>query len=473
MKKTRFSITVQQSHYKTLMENLIYKQNEREHIAFLLCGRSCINADPWDGLPEERLLSKKLVILPKDEIVESSKTRVTWKTDSFIKILKEVEKQNLAIAVVHNHPQSCDKFSVVDDRHESELFKMIYNRNGGKRPHISLVIMPNGNAFGRVWDHQQNCYELDYIRILGSQFEFYYPDKGTGISFEAFHRQGLAFGEALNNDFSSLRIAVIGCGGTGSATAMLLARLGIGKILLIDNDYVDITNLNRLHLSCNEDAIKKRSKVDTIASSIKKMGLGTSIKTIKGWVESKKTYNALKSCDIIFGCTDDHIGRTFINRMAYFYLIPVIDMGLIIKVRDTTPPKINVLDGRVTVLLPQNPCLLCRKIIDIKLAYEDSLRHDDPKNYQEQKKEAYVIGEENPSPAVVTFTTEVATIAVNEFIQRIQGFRGNKGSASERRRLFITCEDRKTGSKIMAGCDLCDSNKYWGRGDIEPFLDRI
>ncbi len=473
-KQTRFSITIQQNHYETLMENLIYQNNERaERIAFLLCGRSYIKADPWDGCAEERLLSKKIVILPENEIVESSKMRITWKTDFFINLLKEVEKENLAIAVVHNHPQGSNNFSFLDDQHEPELFKMIFNRNGGERPHVSLVITPEGHAFGRAWDCHQNYYELNYIRILGDQFKFYYPDKGSKTPIKAFHRQELAFGKALNEVFSSLRIAIIGCGGTGSAATMLLARLGIGKILLIDNDYVDITNLNRLHLSCKEDAKKKKLKVDTISSSIKKIGLGTNIKTIKGWVELENTHNALKSCDIIFGCTDDHSGRSFINRMAYFYLIPVIDMGLIIKVNDSDPPKISVLDGRVTTIFPKNPCLFCRKIIDIRLAYEDSLRHSDPESYKSQKKEAYVVGEGNPSPAVITFTTEVATMAVNEFIQRVQGFRGSDGSAYERRRLFITSEDRKTGSKILDGCSLCESDRYWGRGDMEPFLDRI
>lgn len=472
MKKTRFSITIQQSHHKELTETLINQQSEREHIGIILCGRSFIEADPWEDFPEERLLSKKVLILPKDEIIDSSKIRVNPKTNSFIKILKEIEKQNMAIAFVHSHPQGCDKFSIEDDQLESELFEMIFNVNGEKRPHFSLVIMPNGDILGKAWVSQHNCYDLDYIRILGRQFVFHYPNKRNGISFEAFHRQELAFGKALNNDFSNLRVAIIGCGGTGSATAMLLARLGIGKILLIDDDHVDITNLNRLHLSCNEDAKKKRSKVDAIASSIKKMGLGTSIKTVEGWVESEN-YNYLKSCDIIFGCTDDHIGRAFINRFAYFYLIPVFDMGLLIKVDDSNPPMITALDGRVTVLFPQDPCLLCRKIIDIKLAYEDSLKRNEPQNYQDQKKEAYVIGEGNPSPAVVTFTTEVAIMAVNELIQRLQGFRGKNGSTSERRRLFISCEDRKTGSKIMNSCALCNSDEYWGRGDMEPFLDRI
>ena len=39
-------------------------------------------------------------------------------------------------------------------------------------------------------------------------------------------------------------------------------------------------------------------------------------------------FHAEKACDVIFGCIDDHDGRLLLNRLVYFYLIPVIDMGL-------------------------------------------------------------------------------------------------------------------------------------------------
>ena len=58
---------------------------------------------------------------------------------------------------------------------------------------------------------------------------------------EAFQRQALAFGQALNQDLGALRVGVIGCGGTGSAVAMLLARVGVGQIVVVDNDIVDRT----------------------------------------------------------------------------------------------------------------------------------------------------------------------------------------------------------------------------------------
>ncbi|EME68053.1 dinucleotide-utilizing enzyme possibly involved in molybdopterin or thiamin biosynthesis, partial [Paramagnetospirillum caucaseum] len=91
---------------------------------------------------------------------------------------------------------------------------------------------------------------------------------------EAFARQALAFGEALNGDLRRLRVGVVGCGGTGSAVAMLLARLGVGQIALFDEDVVERTNLNRLHGARQSDADAMRPKVQAVAASIADMGLG-------------------------------------------------------------------------------------------------------------------------------------------------------------------------------------------------------
>ncbi|WP_409363718.1 ThiF family adenylyltransferase [Bradyrhizobium canariense] len=48
---------------------------------------------------------------------------------------------------------------------------------------------------------------------------------------------------------SQLRIGVVGCGGTGSAFAAHLARIGVRHLALFDADFIDETSLNRLHYS--------------------------------------------------------------------------------------------------------------------------------------------------------------------------------------------------------------------------------
>jgi len=251
----------------------------------------------------------------------------------------------------------------------------------------------------------------------------------------------------------------------------MLLRLGVKFIALFDQDEVDETNLNRLHFASVSDARQRRLKADVIKRGIDAMELGAEVKIFPGWVNNIASRDALKSCDVIFGCTDDNAGRLFLNRFAFFYRTPVIDMGLAIRVEEDDPPRVQAFDGRVTVLQPGAACLLCRGVIDMRRAQAESLKRSDPLEYERQRKEAYVIGEGNPSPAVVPFTTSVATMAVEELIHRLQGFRGPSGSADQRLRQFHRSIDHKPGHSPLRDCPLCADSQYWGRGDIEPFLD--
>lgn len=469
----RYTLTIQESHYNEIRE-LFTNSETNERVAFLICGRSFIENDLWTGDIEERFLSKKVISLCDNEIISSSNAHVEWNTKTFISVLKEAEVKQYAVAVIHSHPNKFREFSKVDDDSEPNLFKLAFNRNGGDRPHLSLIINDDGFIFGRAWDCELNKKNLDMIRVLGTNYKFFYPNKYNEFIPEIFHRQQLAFGKSLIQDLSSLRIAVIGCGATGSATAFLLARLGVGQLLLIDKDNVERTNLSRLHGSTAADADAGKPKAKMLYEQITNMGIGCKVRYYQDWVGAEQCRNAIKSCDIIFGCSDDHDGRLYINRIAYFYLIPVIDMALSIRVNDeVSPPEISVLDGRVTFVFPKAPCLLCREIIDIDIAISENLQRNNPMGYERLKREAYVMGDRNPSPAVVTFTTEVATLAVNEFINRIQNYKGIENKINQKRRLFHRETDLNIGDKFRDGCTICVSQAYWGRGDMVPFLDRI
>ena len=132
------------------------------------------------------------------------------------------------------------------------------------------------------------------------------------------------------------------------------------------------------------------------------MALGTRVVAKRGWVNAPQLRDALKSCDVIFCCTDDHAGRVFLNLLAYFYLIPVFDMGLPMVV--AKPPATGMADisARVTTIMPPEACLICRGAVDLEIAHEEELRRQNPTEYERRKREAYVRGEGNPNPAVVT-----------------------------------------------------------------------
>lgn len=446
-------------------------QHGREGAGYLFCGSSKVDSDPWNGFPQDKFIARHFEPVPANAVVSSSSVHITWDTGTFIRALRRCREEAEVAVVIHSHPGGLEEFSAQDDRNEAELVDLAGKRNGRHTKLLSVVRLPDGRLFGRVWSGLNKFQPLDLICVIGRRYALHYPGRGDNQPVAFLNRQALALGNAINEDLAQLRIGIVGCGATGSATAMLLPRLGVRNIALFDRDGADETNLNRLHFSSSSDAARSFPKVDVIKRGIDAMELGVSVRTFRGWINDPAGREALKSCDVLFGCTDDHVGRLLLNRFAYFYSTPVIDMGLAIKVGDGDPPRVQAFDGRVTVLQPGTTCLLCRGVIDLQRAFAESLKRSDPAEFERQKAEAYVVGEGNPSPAVVPFTTSVAAMAVEELIHRLQGFRGVDGSADQRLRQFHRGADRKPGHRPSENCPICASNEYWGRGDMEPFLD--
>ncbi len=362
---TTASLTLQEQHSNCLRE-LLLTADGKERAAYVLCGRAVIDADPWDGQPHHKFISYEVIPVPEDEIVSSSAKHITWKTDSFIRALKAAQAKNLTVALVHSHPEGNDEFSTQDDTNEPDLIELAQNRNGSDTQLLSVILTPDGNLVGRLWISPQKVIPLRVIRVIGQKIRLHYPNRGIGVSPPAFQRQALAFGEALNQDLSMLRVGVIGCGGTGSAIAMLLPKMAVRQIALFDKDVVEESNLNRLHGATLADAQAKRPKVEVVKRSLTELGLGVEVKAYQAWVGEASCRDALKALDVLFCCTDDHAGRLMLNRFAYYYATPVFDMGLAIEVSQGETPNFQALDGRVTVLAPApgHACLLCREVIN-------------------------------------------------------------------------------------------------------------
>lgn len=471
---TTFSFTMRDDHADALRAHLL-RGDGSEHAAYIICSRAAIRRDPWDREAHEKYLSARVIPVADDQVLASGPGLITWSTASYVRALREAAANDQVVAVVHNHPEGMTWFSAQDDSNEPDLVQIAVNRNGDGARMLSLLLTADGQWAGRVWLLPRDGAHapLRMVRILGQRLGLHYAGRGGKAGLPAFDRQALAFGQALNNDLARLRVGVVGCGGTGSAVAMLLCRLGVGQIALIDNDIVDRTNLNRLHGARQQDADAMRPKVEVVAESLAAMGLGGRVVPVEAWVGDPECRDVLRSCDVIFGCTDDHEGRLFLNRLAYYYLVPVIDVGLAIDVDRREPPALKALDGRVTVLSPHGTCLMCRGVISAEAARGEAMKRASPEVYEQRKAEAYVAGEGNPAPAVVTFTTELACMAVNEMVQRLQGFRDPDGSVAHRVRKFHLGEDRRPHHDPLPACPICAADDIWGRGDVDPFLGRI
>ena len=103
-------------------------------------------------------------------------------------------------------------------------------------------------------------------------------------------------GMELHKRFSSATVAVCGLGGLGSNIAIALARAGIGKLLLIDYDRVDITNLHRQQYKAHQIGL---CKTEALAENLSEIAPYTEIKTVTTKITEENFAAMLKDADII------------------------------------------------------------------------------------------------------------------------------------------------------------------------------
>lgn len=84
----------------------------------------------------------------------------------------------------------------------------------------------------------------------------------------------------------SKHVTIIGCGGIGSHISYLLTTAGIGKITLVDNDIIEVSNLNRQFLFTEQDIGKKKTKI--LSRELKKRNSLIEINTIEININSEK-----------------------------------------------------------------------------------------------------------------------------------------------------------------------------------------
>jgi adenylyltransferase/sulfurtransferase len=120
------------------------------------------------------------------------------------------------------------------------------------------------------------------------------------------------------------RVAIVGCGATGSALAQLLARAGVGKLRIIDRDYVEASNLQRQSLFDETDASESLPKA--IAAARKIAAFNSEIE-VEARVEDLVPRNIealLEGMDVILDGTDNFETRYLVNDYAVKNSVPWI-----------------------------------------------------------------------------------------------------------------------------------------------------
>jgi hypothetical protein len=335
----------------------------------------------------------------------------------------------------------------------------------GPAPAQGLTINSDGDGdgvslSGEVPHPDGRWLPIDAVRIVGERIEIQMPGPAPTVR-TAFDRQIRAFGAAGQEVLGRLHIGVVGAGGTGSAVCEQLIRLGVGHITVIDHDLITETNVTRVWVSTSADV--GVAKVQIVARSAEEIGFGTEVTAIVGKITDQDPARALRHCDVIFGCTDDNLGRTVLARLAYMYLIPVFDMGVKI---DAAEGAVVGIDGRLTYMAPGLPCLVCRGWIDLDQATAEGLPEAERTALAA---EGYVAGLGEPDPSVIAYTTAVAAHAVSDLLARL--FRFGDSPPPNQLLQFHNHSTRTPGGAATPGHFCCDPDLI-GCGDLPRFLNR-
>lgn len=168
----------------------------------------------------------------------------------------------------------------------------------------------------------------------------------TDRDLKRYDRQIKLFGAEGQEKLKRAKVFIAGAGGLGSPISIYLAAAGIGKIVLVDKDVVELSNLNRQILHTEKDVGAKKA----LSAREKLVGLNSdiSVEAIPETLDEGNVTSLVGDADLIIDAMDNFSTRYLLNRTAVKKMIPFIHGA------------IYGFHGQATTVLPgKTACLRC------------------------------------------------------------------------------------------------------------------
>lgn len=450
----RSSLRISGLHHTALQSHL-FPGDGLEAVAVALCGRL--------HTPVGQVLTVQGIVPVPYAACDRRSDRVTWSSETLASVLDDARRRKQAVVKFHSHPSSYEKFSPWDDQSDRETFASVFSWMDDARPHASAVMLPDGRIFGRSIS-QSGWHHFSVVTLVGDALSYWHSNTNVEERSEIFEAQNQLFGAGTTKLLRKLRVGVVGCSGTGSIVIELLARLGVGMLVLVDYERIEKRNLNRIANAKLSDI--HQPKVIALAKAIRSMGLGTNVLPFEKNLFDPQAVKEIAQCDVVFGCMDKAEGRQLLNRIATFYLVPYFDLG--VHLAADGKGGIDEASGVVHYLQPGRSSLLSRKAYTPDRVRAENLYRTNPEAYKDERERGYIEGVDEKSPAVASINATIASLAVNEFLARVHPFRSIRNTDCAVVRVnfmetHIIREEETDPCRALA--------PHVGRGDIDPLLD--
>jgi len=376
-----------------------------EHFAFL-------HARTSSSLGAPIFLVRKATLVP-DECVTLGWDGYEIDSDLLLDVVNDAVRSGDALVEAHNHGGLPPRFSRLDRVELREFVSYALDSLPG-RPYAATVW--GEHAVYGEWYMDGRCGPLRSITSVGRQFlQVVSRDNDVAPLADTFDRQLAWFTEEGQRRLGKIRVGIVGLGGTGSHLALNLPFLGVRDFLLVDPDESDLTSMNRLVTATAADVAT--AKVIIARRTIKSIAPDAAVAILPRDLRNREALVALKGVDVLFGCFDNDGARLILNELAVAYGIPYFDLATGI---DAETGQVVEVGGRLAVVLPGGPCLLCMNEIDRE---EAAFVLSTPEQQAAARERGYVRGMPVRAPAVVSLNGAIAMAAVNELATFVSGLR--------------------------------------------------
>lgn len=377
----------------------------------------------------ERLILHKTLLIPHDNCSRKADL-LSWDTALIFDLLDEANKQGYSVLKMHSHPGDYRNFSLQDDSADRALFPSIHNWVRKPTKHFSAVFIPDGSANFRSVNRTGDFVIGDSFQVIGDSLKFTDLKKRSSELNAADKKLIQAFGEKTHNLMKALRIGVVGCSGTGSCVIEALKRHMVGEIVLVDDDFIEDKNLNRIIGATAQDAVKNELKVNVMEREINKVGLGTKVIKHATTLKNPGAIKDISTCDVVFGCMDTVTGRHLLNLVCTYFCIPYFDVG--VSLRADASGGLEQVVAATNYIQPGRSTLMSRCVYSSETLRAETILLEDPDGYQLLKEEGYIQGVKVDRPAVYTLNSFAASFTVEDFLARVHGYRKNDNICAQR-----------------------------------------
>lgn len=329
--------------------------------------------------------------------------------------------EGLAYLAVHNHPGTEHvAFSGDDMASHRRGYPALLDILDG--PPVGALVFARQAVAGDIWLTAHLQVALDHAVVAGRiQQRLQAAPRRPRDADPDYDRQVRLFGDRGQDILSNQKVGIVGVGGAGSLINEYLARLGIGHLVVVDFDRLDLTNRPRL-VGARPNDLRPRWLPPRVARLLRRQPAfkvhiaervareanpDIEFDAIVGDITDHVVAELLYDCDAIFLAADSMQARLVVNALCHQYLIPTWQVGAKVQVNDSTGAVEDVFSV-VRHLVPGQTCLWCNQLVNPTLLAEEAA------STEQRAAQRYV--KEVAAPSVITLNAVATSHAVNEYL---------------------------------------------------------